>query len=272
MEEVKQDIFISHAGSDKERYIAPLAECLTKRQVTFWLDNIEVHWGDSIPLLINDGLRTSRHVLLCLSKAFLGRPWPEAELASTFAAQTTHGTRRLLPLILNSREQVLEHYPLLAPLMYKEYTDPPDLIAEDIAKIVRPAEPQDKKDSRLHVIVESVHSGKLCNVYVSPRASIRWLADQAQKGLGVSESADIGAPVAFRVRWFLVDANAERVWRHLSRWEQWPVHAVVQTAKGPRVIADDHDRLEAIGVQEGTVFHLYAIEDERYDLPCASAG
>jgi hypothetical protein len=268
MPEQLWDLFISHAGKDKARYVTPLANALASKQITFWLDDIEIGWGDSIPRRINDGLRKSRYVLLCLSRNFLQRPWPEAELASALAIQNATGKMRVLPLILNSKQVILSTYPLLAGIVYKDYSDPLALADELVALI----KPEGKQNSdRLHVTVESIHTGKTCNIYVSPRASIKWLVDQAQKDLGLSDQADVGAYEPFRVKWVLVDARAEDAWNELHRGEKRELSAVLYTSIGPQLINTDRYRIEDSGISDGTVFHLYAIEDERYDPP-AEAG
>ena len=184
-----QDLFISHAGADEERFIGPLTARLVEHDVTFWLDNLEVAWGDSVPLRINEGLRQSRYLLLCLSPQFLRRRWPETELAAAFAVQTESGQRRVLPLILEAKEQVLAEYPLLAATAYREYTDP-DTVAKELANVIGkpPTDP-----TAVNIVIESVHTGHLCNLRVPRNVSIRWLRDQAQRGLGVREAADTGA-------------------------------------------------------------------------------
>ena len=234
------------------------------------MDSAEIGWGDSVPLKVNEGLRRSRYVLLCLSQHFLQRPWPEAELASALGSQNATGQKRVLPLILNSKELVLETYPLLASLSYKEYRDAPDTLADEIAGFVRSTA---KPPGHLNIVVESVHTGKLCNIDVSSRASVKWLADKAQSGLGVSDRADTGAYEPFRVKWVLIDTKVEDEWLLLPRRYKRELSAVVSTVDGTKFCTADRDRLSEIGVADGTVFHLYAIEDERYDPPpCAAAG
>jgi hypothetical protein len=110
----KQDLFISHATADKEHYVLPLTNALANRGVTFWLDNIEVQWGDNFVTKINDGLRRSRFVLLRLSKNFLGRQWPENEMAAALAIQNFNGVKKVLPLICDSKARILRIYPILA--------------------------------------------------------------------------------------------------------------------------------------------------------------
>lgn len=118
------DVFISHAGHDKDKYILPLVEALELRGISFWLDERNLMIGDSLSNGINEGLRRSRYVLLCLSEAFLGRPWPESELGAALAIQNRLGQKRVLPVILNAEDKVLERYPLLADKVYVSWNNP----------------------------------------------------------------------------------------------------------------------------------------------------
>ncbi len=43
-----QDVFISHASKDKVEYISPLVNAFSAKRVTYWLDTLEISWGDSI--------------------------------------------------------------------------------------------------------------------------------------------------------------------------------------------------------------------------------
>jgi len=263
--DVTQDLFISHAGADKTRYIEPLSARLAEHHITFWLDNLEISWGDSVPLRINEGLRQSRFLLLCLSPRFLGRKWPEAELGAALAVQTESGQRRVLPLILEGKEQVLAEYPLLAGLSYREYTEP-DMVANELAAVIgKPS----SDPFALNVVVESVHTGRLCNLRVARSVSVRWLTDQAQRGLGVKEAADTGAYMPFLVRWVLVDQRAEQDWSDLPRSEKRAVQAIIKVGDKIRTCLNERDRLSDLGIDDGIVFHMYAIEDERFNLATA---
>ena len=123
MDTSQPDIFISHASADRPQYIYPLTDALVARDITFWLDEIEIGWGDNLVGKINEGLRAAKFALVCLSQNFLRRPWPEAEISSMLALQTSSGVKRVLPLILNSKDEVIQQYPLLAPLIYREFSD-----------------------------------------------------------------------------------------------------------------------------------------------------
>jgi TIR domain len=264
-----QDLFISHAGKDKEQYIVPLAQALTTHGISFWLDNIEVAWGDSITMKINKGLRTSRYVLLCLSKNFLGRNWPESEMGAVLAIQNNTGRKRALPLILNDKEEILEAYPILSALAYREFGVGPDKIATELAGLMND---QKKPEGLLQVIIESVHTGQLCNLMVSPRVSIKWLTNKARAGLNLREEVETGGFIPFRIRWVLVDASAEKEWGHLPRYAMQQIQAIVNSKEGVKFSYDETDRLEDLGIYDGIVFHLYAIEDVQHGPPLAAEG
>jgi hypothetical protein len=182
-------------------------------------------------------------------------------MASALAIENNTGQKRVLPLILNSKTRVLKYYPLLLSLNYREYIDPPDTLADEIMTLARK---RARWRGELHIIVESIHTGQICNIQVSPKVSVRWLVDNAQKGLGFTEEADTGAYIPFRVRWVLVDVRAEKKWLSLPRRVQRGLRAAVQTKAGLKLSRSERDRLEDIGIYDGIVFHLYQIEDEDY--------
>src|SRR5918999_894552 len=167
------DFFISHANADKEKYVAPLATALASKGATFWLDSLEIGWGDNLSLKVNEGLRESKIVLLCLSKNFLKRPWPETELGAALATQNSSGAKRVLPLILNSKATVLSQYPILAGLVYREFGEGVERLAEELAGLIKVP---NSKERRLNITIESVHTGQRCQLSIEPRVSIRWLS------------------------------------------------------------------------------------------------
>lgn len=260
MTDVKQDVFLSHASADKKKYIEPLAASLTERNVTYWLDS-EIGWGDNVVHGINKGLRESRYAVLCLSANYLGRPWPEAEMSGLLGLQNRGGRKRVLPLILNSREQVLEHYPLLAGLNFLEFSAGTTVIAEAVAAMVGTTR---EPAASLHVKIESVHTGHISHLLVLPTQSLKWLATKARAGLALSEEADAGGFEPFRVRWVLVDERAEQRWLKMRRAQQRKARAVIHSSRRLIVCEDEYARLGSLELKDGMTFHLYPIEDEDY--------
>jgi hypothetical protein len=258
MEEI-QTLFISHASADKQDYILPLATALTSRKVTFWLDNNDLGWGDSVALKINIGLRDSRYILLCLSNNFLARPWPESEMNAALSMQNEKGAKRVLPLILNSKEAVLKSYPILSGLVYREFNRGINSIADELAILAGKPQPNEGK---IQIIIESVHTGQLSYLSVSPRVSIKWLTETARIGLGLQDYADIGSFIKFGIRWILVDAKAEELWKTFSRAKIRGVDAIIKTDTGVNISRNETDKLEDLGIYDGIIFHMCAVEVE----------
>jgi hypothetical protein len=268
---VQQDVFLSHASANKAKYVEPLAAALAQRKVSFWLDSIEIGWGDSVPDRINEGLRGSRFALVCLSANYLGRSWAESEMGALLALQHRDGTKRVLPLILDSREIMLTRYPLIAQLAYREFDNGLATVVNDVVSIVRSPEAKKLEEDSLSIRIESVHTGYVSHLAVSPRQSVHWLQSKATAGLGLRSEVDAGGFQPFNVRWVLVDVRAETEWRSMSREKQRRAEVVVRGENKVYVCENDYDRVATLQLPHDTTFHLYAIEDERRPPPPACA-
>ena len=71
MPETTKDIFLCHAGEDKQQVVRPLAWKLYSGGISCWLDEAEVRWGESIVSKVNEGLNSSRFVIVVLSPYFV---------------------------------------------------------------------------------------------------------------------------------------------------------------------------------------------------------
>ena len=109
----KKTLFLSHASEDKERLVRPVARALDAAGISYWLDEAEIFWGDSLTRKINEGLRRSTHVVVFISDAFIGRGWPEAEFGSAMATENSERVPRLLPIVDAEWSRVAAEYPLL---------------------------------------------------------------------------------------------------------------------------------------------------------------
>jgi hypothetical protein len=128
-----KDVFLSHAGPDKEGIIAHLVSALDAAGITHWYDGREIQWGDSLTEKIDDGLRKCRYVVVVLSPAFFGRPWPERELNAALGFEMGSGRTHVLPLLAGSDleiKQALGRYPLLADKKYVRWLGDPAPIIE----------------------------------------------------------------------------------------------------------------------------------------------
>ncbi len=101
VDDFKYDVFLSHSAKDKV-VVRPLAERLRANGLRVWLDDWEIHPGDSIPEKIEEGLEHSRVLLLCMSANASGSNWAQLE-ASTFRFRDPlNKERRFIPLRLDS--------------------------------------------------------------------------------------------------------------------------------------------------------------------------
>ena len=114
----RKDVFLSHANADKENYVRPFAMELDRRQISYWLDEAEIRWGEKISAKINEGLRRADYVIVFLSDAFVGRNWTEAELGSAINRENSEGRTVVLPIIIGEAQRLLAHYPLLRDKAY----------------------------------------------------------------------------------------------------------------------------------------------------------
>ena len=120
----KRDVFLCHASEDKAEVVTPLVAALNDAGISYWYDQAEIKWGDSIPQKVNDGLKISRYVVVILSQAFLSKNWPQRELNSALSIEASSGEVRVLPLLVGpepAKQQILETYPLLIQKHYIEW-------------------------------------------------------------------------------------------------------------------------------------------------------
>jgi len=108
------DVFISHASEDKLEVARPLASLLLQAGLTVWLDETELVIGDSLRRKIDQGLASSRHGVVILSKAFFAKEWPKKEL-DALVARENDSTNVILPVWHNiSAKDIVTFSPILA--------------------------------------------------------------------------------------------------------------------------------------------------------------
>jgi len=111
-----RDVFLCHASEDKREIVDPLVAALDAERVSYWYDQAEVSWGDSVTEKVNEGLRVSRYVLAILTGAFLRKSWPRRELNAVLNIEARTGAIRVLVLLAGDPdeiEQILGEFPLI---------------------------------------------------------------------------------------------------------------------------------------------------------------
>ena len=109
------DVFVSHASEDKDTIARPLATRLRALGYRVWFDEFELRVGMSLRRSIDKGLAGSDRGVVILSRAFLGKEWPERELDGLAARETGDGDHLILPVWHGvDRAAVTAHSPTLA--------------------------------------------------------------------------------------------------------------------------------------------------------------
>jgi hypothetical protein len=131
-----RDVFICHASEDKDQIIRPMLEAFDKANISYWFDEAEIAWGDSITQKVNEGLSMSRYVLVIFSTFFTQKNWPQKELYAILNIEASTGETRVLPLLVGSsddRQKILQKYPLMSDKKYLCWDNNPEEIIGALA-------------------------------------------------------------------------------------------------------------------------------------------
>ncbi len=131
-----RDVFLSHANLDKEQYIKPFVEVLEEREITYWYDEAELSWGNSLLAQLSDGLSKSKFVTVFITDQFLERNWPQAELRTAMNEEITTGTLKVLPIIICEPEKILKLHPFLRDKKYLRWNNEIPSMVEELEKVL----------------------------------------------------------------------------------------------------------------------------------------
>jgi len=132
-----KDVFLCHATEDKREYVKPLYNKLLRSGISVWYDEGEIIWGDLITEKIQEGIKLSRFAIICFSKEFLRKNWANSEFRNLYQRQQSEDRKLILPLILNSKEEVLERYPLIKDIACEEWDKGIPYLISQIKKILK---------------------------------------------------------------------------------------------------------------------------------------
>src|SRR2546421_3212159 len=135
-----RDVFICHAHVDKATHAGPLNEALNMRGISCWVDEAQILPGESIVEKINDGLRSSRFVVVIITDEFLDRNWPQKELNAALSREIRTGEVVVVPLLATDRARYFDRYPLLEDKLFLDWRQGVSSLASHIAAFF-PREP-----------------------------------------------------------------------------------------------------------------------------------
>jgi hypothetical protein len=141
MAEYAWDAFISHAFEDKNNVARPLANHLAGFGLKVWLDESELHLGDSLREKIDTGLAQSRFGIVILSPSFFTKVWTKAELDG-LVARENEGVKVILPTWHNLDDKEVRKYsPTLAGRVAAKTSDGLKTVAAKIIKSIENSGP-----------------------------------------------------------------------------------------------------------------------------------
>ncbi len=131
------DFFVCYASEDRD--LAELIDqTLTAMGYAVWRDRGQLTLGDSLTEKINEGLRESRYAIVILSRAFLGKNWPRAELNALQARTISEGRKVILPIRRDlDHEELANYLPLLGDRLTFAFRDNMEELASEIARAVK---------------------------------------------------------------------------------------------------------------------------------------
>lgn len=133
----EHDVFICHAGEDKDSVARPLATALRERGLAVWFDEFELGIGKSLRRTIDSGLIGTRFGVVVLSPAFFDKGWPNYELDGLVTREVSGGRQLILPVWHNvGQADVLSYSPSLADKLARSTADRTiEQIADEIAEV-----------------------------------------------------------------------------------------------------------------------------------------
>ncbi len=131
-----RSVFLNHVSDDKDNIVRPFARALEAVSISFWLDEAEMRWGDSLTKSINMGLAISDYLVCFISENFLERGWPQGELAAALCAQMSDGIKRVLPIFIADETKVVNAFPLLRDIVHKKWSAGIPALIQELKDIV----------------------------------------------------------------------------------------------------------------------------------------
>ncbi len=116
----KRNIFLSHSHKDKH-FVRQLAVYLEKADLSCWVDEAELDFGDSIIDRIGQGIYESDLIAAVISKNSVRSAWVQKELQLAMTREISGQKIRVLPIIIDSCTELIPYY--LRDKLYADFRD-----------------------------------------------------------------------------------------------------------------------------------------------------
>ena len=110
-----------------------LAAAIRQSGHTVWLDDWNIHIGDSIVGRMQEGLETSGYLVLCYSSNGIMAPWISREWMSALARQMNGANVKILPVVLTGGGPPA----ILADIQYADLTADWDIGLRQLLQAIR---------------------------------------------------------------------------------------------------------------------------------------
>lgn len=131
------DFFLSHASEDKP-LVKEVYATLKAKGRSCWFDQAEILPGDSlVEKVFIDGLKNCRFVILFLSKSFLTKEWPKAELETVIARQIRENKKSIVPFLIDiSHSELVSEYPYFESIFCGNASEDFDLMITQLDNLL----------------------------------------------------------------------------------------------------------------------------------------
>jgi hypothetical protein len=126
------NVFISHRKSDDQQ-AEWLANEVRQAGHEVWLDEWNVHLGDSIVERMNEGLEEASYVVVCYSESGITSPWMGREWMSALARQLDGYNVKILPVLLTGGNPPA----ILADIKYADLAEHPEQGVSQLLQAIR---------------------------------------------------------------------------------------------------------------------------------------
>lgn len=141
----------------------PLAQALVSSGYSVWISDDDVRIGSSLPLRINDGLRSCRFGIAILSPAYLAKHWTMKELAALTSREEAERREIIIPILHElDRKALTEALPLWAPVVSDTWDGDAARIVMALGRTLgSPLTPRYSHQSVSSAIAAALSSGEL---------------------------------------------------------------------------------------------------------------
>jgi hypothetical protein len=133
------DVFICHAGEDKETVALPLANRLKEMGYEVWIDKFSLKLGDRLLDKIDEGIASARFGVVILSARFFEKKWTRRELSGLAAREDAQDRPLILPVRVGlDQKELAKASPLLAAILGADWNEGLEAVIAKIVDVVGP--------------------------------------------------------------------------------------------------------------------------------------